>query len=503
MFAVVSLDATDPARLDRLVADGRMPSLAGLRERGREHRVQVPRLLDLMEPATFYTLAMGVPAERHGRCLPYVWDPAAMRVRPGAPPALPAVWDRMAAAGLRSLVIDAYEIPEPTSVDGVFVRGLQHRNRISVPRADRPRELGRRARRALGKPPVMNEIYSRPSASRLWRERAGLLRGAVKPAEAVELLLPQVEPDLLWVTMLSSHVAGHRFWNLSQASGDTEGLEDTLDEVYTQADAGLGRIVAALPAACDLIVCSPVGMTENNSRIDLLEAMVNAVTGKGNGRPSGVWRLRGKVPGWVRERAADLLPDEVAVDLMLRMATPSRDWSQTRVATLPSDPNGYLRLNLRGREAAGVLDPGDTASFVEELREGLMTFEDIEGGPAVAGVHDLFSEVKKGNPEVDSLPDVLVEWERRPATAVSGVTSPLHGTIHRAGGPGGPTGRSGGHTRDAWVVAVPAAGNTAAEGPAQLEDVVATACARLGADPEGLPGRALIQPGPSSDPRAR
>ena len=75
-----------------------------------------------------------------------------------------------------------------------------------------------------------------------------------------------------------------------------------------------------------------------------------------------------------------------------------------------------------------------------------MTFEDIEGGPAVAGVHDLFSEVKKGNPEVDSLPDVLVEWERRPATAVSGVTSPLHGTIHRAGGPGGPTGRSGGHT---------------------------------------------------------
>ena len=95
--------------------------------------MQVPRLLDLMEPATFYTLAMGVPAERHGRCLPYVWDPAAMRVRPGAPPALPAVWDRMAAAGLRSLVIDAYEIPEPTSVDGVFVRGLQHRNRISVP----------------------------------------------------------------------------------------------------------------------------------------------------------------------------------------------------------------------------------------------------------------------------------------------------------------------------------------------------------------------------------
>ena len=81
---------------------------------------------------------------------------------------------------------------------------------------------------------MLNEIYARPSASRLWRERAGLLRGALKPAEAVELLLPRVEPDLLWVTMISPHVAGHRFWNLSQASGDTAGLEDTLDDVYAQ-----------------------------------------------------------------------------------------------------------------------------------------------------------------------------------------------------------------------------------------------------------------------------
>ena len=61
MLAVVSLDATDPARLDRLVGEGRMPNLAALRERGASERVKVPRLLELMEPATFYTLAMGVP----------------------------------------------------------------------------------------------------------------------------------------------------------------------------------------------------------------------------------------------------------------------------------------------------------------------------------------------------------------------------------------------------------------------------------------------------------
>ena len=90
---------------------------------------------------------------------------------------------------------------------------------------------------------------------------------------------------------------------------------------------------------------------------------------------------------------------------MLRMGTPSRDWSRTRVICQPSDPNGYLRLNLEGREAAGTLAREDVAPLVETLREGLMSFEDCEGGAAVAGVHDLFTEVKNGElaSEVDTL----------------------------------------------------------------------------------------------------
>ena len=502
MLAVVSLDATDPARLDRLVGEGRMPNLAALRERGRHHRVEVSRLLALMEPSTFYTVAMGVPPEAHGRCLPFTWDPQSMRMRAAARPALPAVWDRMTRAGLRSLVIDAYEIGEPVEIDGAFLRGLQQRNRVSVPEANRPRELGLEARRALGPAPILNEVYGRPTASRLRREREGLLLGGLRPAEAVEWLLPRVEPDLLWVTMLSAHVAGHRFWNLSQASGDTAGLEGTLDDVYAAVDEGLGRIAQALPDGADLLVSSPVGMGENPSRIDLLDAMVESVVAGGDApapgverRPSSLWRLRGRVPSGLRERVADLLPERAALGLMLRMGTPRRDWSRTRVICVPSDPNGYLRLNLKGREAAGVLEVADVPPFVERLREGLKSFEDIEGGAAVAEVHDLFTDVKNGElaSEVDHLPDVLVEWVPRPATQVSGVSSPRHGTIRRAGGVGGPTGRSGGHVADAWVVAVPGRGGSIADGPpAQLEDVVATACARLGADDEGLTGKPLI-----------
>ena len=172
-----------------------------------------------------------------------------MRMRPGAPAAPAGTLGPDGHGGPAQPGIDAYEIPAPERIDGAFIRGLQHRNRVSVPRADMPAALGREARRALGRPPVLNEIYARPGAGRLWREREGFLRGALKPAEAVEFLLPRVEPDLLWVTMISAHVAGHRFWDMSQASGDTSGLEATLDDVYSRADEGLGRIDAALRTA--------------------------------------------------------------------------------------------------------------------------------------------------------------------------------------------------------------------------------------------------------------
>ena len=93
-----------------------------------------------------------------------------------------------------------------------------------------------------------------------------------------------------------------------------------------------------------------------------------------------MWRLRARVPSRLREGAADLLPERVAVDVMLRMGTPSRDWSRTHVICQPSDPNGYLRLNVKGREASGTLAREDVAPLVETLREGLMSFEDCEGG---------------------------------------------------------------------------------------------------------------------------
>jgi predicted AlkP superfamily phosphohydrolase/phosphomutase len=85
-------------------------------------------------------------------------------------------------------------------------------------------------------------------------------------------------------------------------------------------------------------------------------------------------------------------------------------------------PFSGIRLNVRGREPAGRIEPGEELDrFVSELRGGLLEIEDADTGvPVVRRVlrtGDLYD-----GPRVAELPDLLVEWneDRRLGSTVLG-----------------------------------------------------------------------------------
>ncbi len=166
------------------------------------------------------------------------------------------------------------------------------------------------------------------------------------------------------------------------------------------------------------------------------------------------------------------------------------DWSQTAAFCHPADNQGYIRLNLRGRERDGIVDPGEADELLRVIAAGLATFCDPDGAPAVARV-DRVAEHHAGA-RADQLPDLVVQWSERPATTLAGVHSPAFGDVLRRGTG---SGRSGNHTPgDAWAVVVPGA-----HGPprkpsraARLEDVASTVAAVCGVDGDGLAGEPLL-----------
>jgi predicted AlkP superfamily phosphohydrolase/phosphomutase len=501
VICVLQFDAASVAVLDRMLAAGRLPVLAGLIERGRRVALQTPA--DHFAAGAFHTLYSGIELADHGLFYPFQWDAAAQRARyMTAFPAPPAVWERLARAGRRTLAIDPYESRPPRDWKGTYVCGWGFRDRVVLPRWSLPRAAGRELARRHGGGPHATEIFGRPTVRELLALRARLVAAPERVASAAIELLERDEPyDLAWLTFSAAHLAGHQFWDLSQLAEEPQGrdrelLQRALEDVYAAVDGASGRVLAALPGDADVIVASAVGMGVNSSRADLLPQMLAAVLEGGplpsdGGGAGAIWRLRAAIPPGARGAIARALPDRAALELTARLELRGIGWSQTAAFCHPADNQGYIRLNLHGRERDGIVSPGDADALLATIGEGLASFADPDGSPAVARV-DRVRDHHVGA-RADQLPDLVVQWSERPATTLAGVHSARFGDVLRRGTG---SGRSGNHTPgDAWAVVAPGAHDARPHNgrPPRLSDVAATVAAVCGVDRDGLAGEPLLQ----------
>jgi predicted AlkP superfamily phosphohydrolase/phosphomutase len=497
VICVLQFDAASVAVLDRMLAEGRLPALAGLVERGVRTDLETPAAH--FAAGAFHTLYSGIELADHGLFYPFQWDAAAQRARyMTAFPAPPAIWERLARAGRRTLAIDPYESRPPQHWEGTYVCGWQFTDRVVLPRWSLPRTaaagLARRHRRG----PHATEIFGRPTPRQLLALRAKLVAAPARVATAAVDLLAREAYDLVWLTFSAAHLAGHQFWDLSQlaeapARRERALLVSALADVYEAVDSAMGKVLAVLAPATDVIVTSAVGMDVNSSRADLLPQMLAAVLA---GEPlppddgaGAIWRLRAAIPPRARGAIARALPDRAALELTARLELRGIDWSQTAAFAHPADNQGYVRLNLRGREREGIVAEAEAGELLDRITAGLRTFCDPDGQPAVARV-DRVAEHYAGA-RAAQLPDLVVQWSERPATMLTGVHSPRFGEVARRGSG---SGRSGNHTPgDAWAVVAPGASapRTPAR-PPRLADVASTIAAVCGVDGSGLAGESLL-----------
>ena len=504
MLAILQFDAASASLLDRLLADEHLPHLTALRERGTWRSLEAPATQ--FAAGAQHTLYSGVPLEDHGLFYPFQWSAEGQRVHYMDVFEAPApVWEQLGRQGTRTLAVDPYESRPPTDTPpGTLVCGWQMHDRVVLQQWARPEQTHRRLERLLGAPQPVDEVFGRHRPDEMLGLRRRLLGAPARVAEAFEILLPEQPFDLVWLTFCAAHVAGHQFWDLSQldaASLDPDAerlLGDTMADVYAAVDAAIGRVVAGLPDGTDIMVVSPVGMDVNTSRADLLPEMLAAVLDPPTevteltGPASSIWRLRAAIPSGLRAKVANALPERVALDLTARLEMRGVDWSSTRAFAHPAENQGYVRLNLRGRERAGIVDPSEAEALMDEIAEGLATFRDLDGTPAVRSVERVADRFGGGR-RSDQLPDLVVRWSEQPATQLEGVSSDRYGTVRRHGVG---SGRSGNHTEgDAWALLVPGSARLVESSRApRLEDVAATAAALAGGDTSEMVGEPLMEP---------
>jgi predicted AlkP superfamily phosphohydrolase/phosphomutase len=475
VLAVIHIDAVAPTVFEKLLEEGRLPTLAALRARGTTVELDTPATH--VAGATYATLYSGLEPGDHGSHYAFQWSAPEQRVRFRDHFGLPElIWSRLDRAGKRTLVIDPYEAHIVPLDRGITLIGWQFEHLITLHRGSVPAGERRALARALGRPPQLDETFGRPTAGRLLAMRRDLLGASDRVADAVLARLSD-DTELVWAAMLATHLGGHWFWDLSQIdeSALDEGtralLTGTLAQIHVEVDTAVARILDALPEDADVIVLSPLGMGVNRSRSDLLPGMVSAVLNGSTSNHSDAWSLRARVPTGLRAAVSRTLPDRVALAIAERVQLGRMDWSRTKAFAAPSDHGGFVRLNLRGRERDGIVEPKDADALLDELAAGISSFQDFDGGPAVESVErreTLFTAGKR----FEELPDLIVSWSETPATRLRGVFSPEFGEVRRHGVG---SGRCGNHYGGAWAILVPGRAKVA-QPPrqARLVDVPAT-----------------------------
>ncbi|MGD9852429.1 MAG: alkaline phosphatase family protein [Nitrospirales bacterium] len=502
MIAILQFDSTSLMHLENMLGEGNLPTLASLRSRGTWLDLETPATH--LEGAAAYSLYTGTGVANHGLFYPWLWSPTEQRVRFFEDlPAPEAVWERVSRAGLRSLIIDPYEMRPPKNMNGIFLSGWQFKNRVVLTSRSVPSHMHRKLTREFGRPPLGEEVYGRPAAPELVTLKNNLVTAPLRGAEAIEGILKREQFDLIWISLSSAHLGGHRFLDVTRYAEEIDlnrhqDLRTALKDIYMAVDQAMARILASLPPGTDIIILSPSGMGPNTSRSHLLPGMLEAVltdnplqgTERSASSGGSLWRVRSMVPTSLRALIARAMPDRWANELAARLELRGIDWNRTKGFMLPNDDVGYVRLNLRGRERDGVVEPEQAEKTLDEIIGGLQTFQNNDGTPAIQRI-DRVADLGLIGSCTHLLPDLLVHWNERLVSPLAGVKSNKFGKVESSGWG---TGRTGCHNGDSWALLVPGSSKIKTPiKPPHIIDIVTTICEILGVDSQGLAGQSLLK----------
>ncbi|HUP01470.1 MAG TPA: alkaline phosphatase family protein [Gemmatimonadota bacterium] len=459
---MIGLDAAEASLVESWTADGSLPHLKRLLDRGAYGRLA--STADWLSGSPWPTFYTGTPPGEHGLYHYLSWYPDSMSAARPTPDRLPLThfWRDLSARGPRVVAIDVPRAYAPEPFNGVEISGWGTHETPAI--AAYPPSLLRWVRATFGPRPRTDEVYTRLPLERLLETR-DQERRVTEQVLAIALALMEREAwDLFIVCLGATHRGGHKLWDGTGTSGSPEpGADERLRAallgVYTAVDAAVGRLIEAAGPGTTTLVFSVHGMGPNTSRTDVLAQMLSRVLGRPDGdgaaHPVGALdRFRGFLPGTWRHAVKRRLPLSLQDRLTAYWRLKGIDWGKTRAFTLVADLQGYIRVNLKGREALGIVAPGaEQEDLCDQIADGLRMFVDADTGQPVVRSVASIKELYPDGGRRDHLPDLIVQWSATPSADHREIVSARHGHVQWPTPGKNASGRSGNHWPEGFLIA--------------------------------------------------
>ncbi len=496
----IGLDAADPTLIETWMAQGHLPVLQQLRHQGAYGRLTNLSYYKAETPWT--TFLTGCMPEKTGYWSPVGFRDGAYEVDEVQAydfadyPPFYALGDdyRVAVFDMpQSVLTDEANGPQ------VLAWGAHS---PQTPSHSHPPALLAKLQQQFGKHPALHRDHGDWwDQSYLNRLRQTLKQGLKRRVAICRELLHQERWDLFLTVFGEPHSAGHDFWYLSQpdhplyAHRPQEIDGDPLLEVFQSMDRAIGEILADVSDDTYVVVFAAHGSGNNTTDVASMlflpeflyrfsfPGQVMLAAGKAGTTPpplvtsprrktwSGeIWErkyepnllkrlLRRQLPskfhpyldrGLGKPQAPDLVsPQQLQAEGHFMAWQPTMWyrplWRKMQAFAIPSFSEGYIRINLAGREPDGLVALEDYDRLCTELIHELSELRNARSGQPV--VKKVIRTRESGSDRHSTLPDadLVVIWADEPADVVD---HPRFGRI----GPV-PYRRTGSHRDRGFVIA--------------------------------------------------
>jgi predicted AlkP superfamily phosphohydrolase/phosphomutase len=350
-----------------------------------------------------------------------------------------------------------------------------------------------------------------------------LLAGVAKKTEVVKWLMNKEDWELFLVVFGESHPAGHYFWHfhdpayLTHPPEGSGSLRHALREVYVALDRALGEILQSIENTTTVFLISGDGIGPNYSGSHILDDLLsrmglfNSHNLDDNGN-SGTKSASAKQSSWTktdllsagrnmipqRVRIAvtqTLLPRSIQERLSLRWKTSGISWTQTRAFLIENANEGYIRINLKGREPEGTVEPGkEYEQLCEEIYGVAKTMTNPANGALAAHAVYKVDNIYRG-PCRSHMPDIIINWNDAAKITTELLTEKYGLARSKAPGCALPPYYTGNHRPNAFMVSRgPDILQGATYEGASILDLAPTILSQLGiAPPDYMDGRVLSE----------
>ena len=461
----VALDSSAWDLIEGWSRGGILPNLRQLYERGAHGRLMSP--VDWLAGTPWPSFYTGSYPPDHGFLFHLQWRAEKMRHQRPSPEWLPMTpfYRHFGEHGKRVIAIDVPIAYAPEPMDGIEITSWSTHDKVG-PTASYPPSVLDRVNREIGKEPIKIEEGGVQKVGSLLKLRDQLIVSTRREAALCEALMARERWDFFLIGIGAAHRGGHKLWDRSSAlpmrSDEATEYDRALRDVYVACDQAVGRIVKAAGPDVTVLCFALHGMGDNISRFDLVPPMLELVlkdmgfASRAPQQESPLHSLRAAVPVEWRNSVKQRLP-AVVQDTLSRFwrGVDNRDWSKTPAFALMGDLQALVQINLKGREAQGIVEPGrEYEDLCDRITEGLMSFNDADTGER------LVDQIGRGDtlyPQARydvGLPDLVIRWNDKPARFHRKIVSERLGSLDWPclGHP--LDGRSGHHGSRGWLMAV-------------------------------------------------